>query len=334
MKALQIIARNQAKFVEVPIPGLRPGYALIRPIQLSLCASDIFMLRYAAAERYPYPPGASGHEMVGVVEAIAPNGDEAQVKVGDLTLTIVPEQEAMAEYYLAPLHNVLPVPDGVPVERLVQAQQLGTVIYACKQLPSLIGKTVAVVGQGSAGIWFNFMLKRLGARRIIALDLQAHRLAVSAFYGATETIHNSTVEPVEALKAITDGKLADVVIEAAGESSSINLALKLVREEGFVLQFGVPHQQTFALNYGLLFRKCLTLKAIVYASRELGHTSTLMALKMIANGEIDVTHILTHRFPFERVLEAYDLQATRDEGAIKILIDMPQIEPLSRQSNP
>ena len=323
MKAIQITARDQTQFVEVPIPELRAGHALIRPLRLSLCASDIFMLRYLSPKQYPLPPGTSGHELVGEVVALADEANEAEVAVGDLTLTIAPEQAAMAEYYLAPLHNVLPVPPRVPMEHLVQAQQLGTVIYACKQLPNLIGKDVVVVGQGSAGMWFNFMLKRLGARRIIVVDLQAHRLAVSPLYGATHTIHNAIVEPMQALKEITGGHLADVVIEAAGETSSINLAIELVRDNGFMLQFGVPHENVFPVNYYSMFRKCVTHKSIVFASREPRHASTRMALNMIANGEIDVAPLITHRFPFEQVPEAYELQATRDEGAIKIIIEMP-----------
>lgn len=324
MKAIQITARDQAQFVEVPMPELRAGHALIRPLRLSLCASDIFMLRYLSPKQYPLPPGTSGHELVGKVVALADEANVAEVAVGDLTLTIAPEQAAMAEYYLAPLHHVLPVPAGVPLEHLVQAQQLGTVIYACKQLPNLIGKDVVVIGQGSAGMWFNFMLKRLGAKRIIGVDLQAHRLMVSPRYGATHTIHNATVEPMQALKEITGGHLADVVIEAAGETSSINLAIELARDNGFMLQFGVPHEQTFQVNYYTMFRKCLTHKSIVFASREPRHTSTRMALNMIASGEIDVAPLITHRFPFAQVLEAYELQAARDEGAIKIIIEMPE----------
>lgn len=296
----------------------------MRPICLSLCASDIYSLRYAPATSYPRLPGNSGHEMVGVVEAL--DGEHPTVKEGDLALTIAPEQAAMAEYYLAPFKNLLPVPEGVPPEHLVQAQQLGTVIYSCKQLPNLIGADVAVIGQGTAGLWFDLMLKRLGARRIIGVDLQAHRLAVSKFYGATDTVHNKSMdaaETVAAVKEILHGRQPDVVIEAAGETASINLAIELVRESGFLLQFGVPHEQSFVVNYSQLFRKCLHLKANVYAWREPGYTSTLAALDMIAAGEVDVRPILTHRFPFEQVLEAYELQDTRDEGNIKIIIEMP-----------
>ncbi|MEM7344563.1 MAG: zinc-binding dehydrogenase [Chloroflexota bacterium] len=323
MKAVQVISPGQAQFVDVPIPDLKPGHALIRPVRLSLCGSDIFMLRHALPEEYPFPPGTTGHEMVGVIDAM--DAPDSSLQVGDMTLTIAPEHGAMAEYYLAPIKNVLPVPEGVPVEHLVQAQQLGTVIYACKQLPNLIGKDVAVIGQGSAGQWFNFILKRLGARHIIAIDLQAHRLAVSPLYGATHVIHNAVDDPAESIRTITGGHLADVVVEAAGESTSINLAIELTKADGFLLQFGVPHETTFPLNYGALFEKCITLKAIVGAYDEPKHTSTLMALELIAKGEVDVAPLLTHTFPFEQVLEAYELQGTKDEGNIKIVIQMPDL---------
>lgn len=324
MKALQVFAPGEAEFVDAPKPELKSGHALIRPLRLSLCASDIFMWRYAPAELYPFPPGSSGHEMVGVIEAI--DDPTTALKVGDLTLTIAPEQCAMAEYYLAPLKNVLPLPEGASLEHLVQAQQLGTVIYAWKSMPNIVGKTVAIIGQGSAGMWHNWMARRLGARRVIGIDLQAHRLKVSPNFGATHTIHNATEDPITALKKINDGQLADVVIEAAGEVSSINLAIKLAADYAFVLQFGVPHKQSFAIDYYDMFRRNLTLKSVVLASREPGHTSTVMALDLIASGEIDVSPIVTHRFPFEHVLEAYELQRTYDEGAIKIIIQMPEKE--------
>lgn len=324
MKAVHIYERGKARIVETAVPSLKPNHALIRTHRISLCASDVFMLRYAADERYPYPIGATGHEIIGYIEAM--DGQHPTVAVGEPTLVIVPDQTGMSEYIVAPFENILPLPKETPFEHLVQAQQLGTVIYACKQLPSVIGKDIAIVGQGSAGMWFNVMLKRLGAKRIVAIDLQAHRVAVSKHFGATHTLHNKGMadsETITAVREILDGNDPDIVVEAAGETHSINLAVELAKEDGFMLQFGVPHQSEFEFNYGTLFRKRLNLKAIVYASLEPGHTSTLAALDMIATGEIDVTPILTHTFPFEKVLEAYELQATYDEGNIKIIVEMP-----------
>ena len=89
----------------------------------------------------------------------------------------------MAEFYLAPIENVLPLPAGKTPEELLMAQQLGTVIYACKKLPSVIGKTAVVIGQASAGLWFDVMLKRLGARRIVALDSRGNTISTYKFDG-------------------------------------------------------------------------------------------------------------------------------------------------------
>jgi L-iditol 2-dehydrogenase len=201
---------------------------------------------------------------------------------------------------------------------------LGTVIFACRYLPNLIGKDVAVIGQGSAGLWFNFMARRLGARRVIGIDLQAHRLAVATQYGATHTIHNAITGAPQTLAELTDGQGVDVVIEAAGEAETVNMSYHLVGRDGDILLFGVPRMESLTLDYETFFWKFPRVKAVCSAQREPGQRSTVLALDLIANGELDVSPILTHTFPFEETLEAYELQNTYDEGAIKIVIEVSE----------
>ena len=198
MKAVQVVARGKAEFVDVPVPAIRPGHVLVRTRRLSLCGSDIRMLHFAPDDAYPFPPGTTGHEMVGVIEKIDAPG--SALRVGDTVLALAPSHQAMAEYFLAPVEHVLPLPPGMPVEQLLQAQQLGTVLFACQRLPDVTGKTVAVIGQGSAGLYFNFQLRQLGARSVIALDIDRFRLEQSIAFGATHTIHNAKVDPCEALE--------------------------------------------------------------------------------------------------------------------------------------
>lgn len=320
MRAVQVMAPGRVEFVEIPKPTIKPGHALVRIDKVSLCGSDVWMVYYDRPDKYPFPPGTSGHEIVGVVEAVdAPNGG---VNVGDRVLALVDEHRGMAEYYLAPVDKVFPLPAHKPVEVMLQAQQLGTVIFACKWLPNLIGKDVAVIGQGSAGLWFDFMARRMGARRVIGIDLQAHRLAAASYFGATDTIHNADTDALEALASLTNGTLADVVIEAAGESSSFNLAYRLVKRDGDILYFGVPRAQTIELDYETFFWKYPRVKTVCEAQREPHQASTRMALDILARGEIDPSPILTHHFPFEQVADAYELQRIRDEGAIKIVVDV------------
>jgi len=325
MRAVQVIAPGQVVFIETPKPELKPGHALVRTRRLSLCGSDVHMIHHSLLHKYPFPPGTSGHEMVGVVEAVDP--PDGPVRPGDLALTLVVGHRSMAEYYLAPLEHVFPLPPGKPIEHYLQAQQLGTVIYASKRLPNLLDRTVAVIGQGSAGLWFNLMARRMGAKQVIGVDMQGHRLALSAYYGATHTVHNAENDAAAAVSEITGGRMADVVVEAAGEVSAIRLAVELARPFGFVLYFGVPRTAglpDIQFPFEPFFQKCLQAQAIVNAMEEPNQSSTRLALQLIADGIADPGPMLTHHFPFDQVLDAYELQRTPDEGAVKIVIDMPE----------
>ncbi len=322
MKAVQVVARGRAEFVDAPVPALRPGHVLVRTRKLSLCGSDIRMLHFAREDAYPFPPGTTGHEMVGVIEAIDAPG--SPLKVGDSALTLAPNHQAMAEYFLAPVEHVIPLPPGIPVEHLLQAQQLGTVLFACQRLPSMIDKTVAVIGQGSAGLYFNYHLRQLGAKRVVALDIEDFRLKLSTHFGATHTVHNAVVEPGEAIQQVNNGELADVVVDVAGEVSAINLAIDLVRHGGDILYFGYPRGQTIPFNFDRLFHKCCRAQTIVGATVEANQASTRRAVDLVANGRIDVSPLITHRLPFAKVFEAYELHRTRGDGCIKIVIEMPE----------
>jgi L-iditol 2-dehydrogenase len=322
MKAVQVVARGKAKFIETPTPEVKPGHVLVRTRRLSLCGSDIQMLHYAADSQYPFPPGTTGHEMVGFVEALDARG--SALNVGDAVLALAPGHRAMAEYYLAPVEHVIPLPSGMPLELLLQAQQLGTVLFACQRLPNVIAKTVVVIGQGSAGLFYDFQLRRMGARRVIAMDIDARRLARSKEFLATHAVHNAAENPVEAVREITGGELADLVIEAAGEVASINLAIELVRPGGDILFFGYPRGQTIQFDFDNLFHKCCHAHTIVGASVEANQTSTRIALDFITSGQIDVSQLITHRLPFADVIDAYELHRTRGDGCLKIVIEMPE----------
>jgi len=321
MKAVQVVARGRAEFIEMPKPEIQPGHVIVRTAHLSLCGSDIQMLHYAAEQAYPFPPGTTGHEVVGYIEAV--DSAQSDLQPGDRVLTLAPGHRAMCEYYLAPLGHVVPLPSGLPLELLLQAQQLGTVLYASKRLPNLIGKTVVIIGQGSAGLWFNFQLRRMGARRVIALDIEPFRLQLSLAFGATHVINNAQLDPLEAIRQINEGELADLVVEAAGEIDSINLAVDLVNKYGDILYFGYPRAQTFPYNFDELFHKCCRATTIVGSSADPNQSSTRIAVDLIHAGIADAGALISHRLPFADVREAYEMHRTRADGALKIVIDMP-----------
>lgn len=343
MKSVQVTGRGRAEIVTQSKPKLKPGYALVRTSHVSLCGSDIRMLYHCDESLYPFPPGTTGHEMVGVVEEVT--DASLPFGVGDRVLALAPDHRAMCEYYLAPIDLILPLPNGIPIEVLLQAQQFGTVLYAAKLLPNVIGKSVVVIGQGSAGLWFNFVLRRMGASRVIAVEQDSARLGLCSQFGATHTILNSPVDPrepqradgsgggmhapeakcpaAEQLKEILSGELADIVIEAAGEQDSINLAIRLVRKFGEILYFGYPRGQQFNIDFERFFHQCCRATTIVGATEEKDQNCTRMAIDLIAQDSSLARSLITHRLKFDQALEAYEMHRTRRDGALKIVIEMP-----------
>jgi len=157
---------------------------------------------------------------------------------------------------------------------------------------------------------------------VIAIDLQAHRLAVAKQYGATHTVHNVEISALDGVREILGGALPDVVVEAAGEAETICMAVELVRRHGAILYFGVPRLEMVNYPFWDLFRKCALTRTIVGATSDPGQSCTWLAIDLIHRGEANVGPMISHHFPFDQVLDAFELQRTRDEGAVKIVVDV------------
>jgi len=322
MRAVRIVAPGRPEFVEAPVPEPKPGFGLARPLLIAVCGSDVRSVYYAPVQEYPLAVARGGHEIIARIEAL--NGPAPGLRVGQIVLALVPGDAGMAEYLTTAAENLLPLPEGKPLEDLLMAQQLGTVIFGCKRLPNILGKDAVVIGQGSVGLFFDVMLRRLGAERVIAMDVIDARVEAGERFGATHAFNNSLMDPRAAVKEITAGRLADLVVEAAGEPETIALMSTLVKENGFLLGFGLLHgPHTIPFNYYDLYRKTCTLVCSTGTAGEPGRTSVRQALDLIGRGEINVAGMVTHHFPFERVKDAYELARSRADGVIKVVVEMP-----------
>ena len=332
MRAVHIVAPGKVEMVETPKPVPGPGEVLVRPLLEALCGSDIRGVYYSPEDEYPHPVGRAGHEVIAVIEET--NEGRPATRVGDIALTLVPGECGMCEYFVAPSGWILPLPEGPPLEHLLMAQQLGTVLFSCKRLPSVVGQSVAIIGQGSAGLFWDVMLRRMGADTVIALDLKDARLKAALKFGATHTVNNAQTPALEGVTQILNGKLADLVVEAAGEPDAINLAATLVKERGRLVYFGIPRgSHRFEFDFWELFRKYCDIITNAEVQSEPGLVSFKSAIRLIANGDIDVSPMISHHIPFDRVFEAYELARSRDDGALKIIIEMPgYTNPPSRQT--
>ena len=134
--------------------------------------------------------------------------------------------------------------------------------------------------------------------------------------GATHTVCSGTMDINATIEAITDGKWADLAVEAIGKGETLNLASKLVRRNGTLLAFGLPHKY----NYEFAFHEFFWNEGRLICS--LGPTveDFRLAVNMISSGVIDVTPLITHTFPLGRAQEAFTLFASRGDGVIKVVL--------------
>ena len=317
MKAAQYTAPGRIDVIETPDPAPTHGTVLLRTEKVTICGSDLHFLNDSPTEAYPWKPGQSGHECVGVIEESA----IPAFRRGSRVLVLPPEFDAFAEYLAVEPNYLIPLPEGLAPHHGILGQQLGTVVFCCRKLKNVLDKDVVVVGQGPAGLFFTMLLYRMGARQVIGLDLVDHRLAVARQVGAVHTVNVAQQDPVEAVREHTQGRMADVVVEAVGKAETINLCADLVREGGEFALFGVPKKEILPIAMEKILRRNLTMLTSVFAQREPGLRSFRLALDLIAQGRLDVSPLISHRFPFADIRDAFTLAETKQDGAVKVLLE-------------
>ncbi|MEX0761874.1 MAG: zinc-binding dehydrogenase [Dehalococcoidia bacterium] len=295
-----------------------PGDVLVRTEMASICGSDLHMVGYGwAISNWPAPAGHPGHEAVGtVVESQSDRFVE-----GNLVLTVPHIWRSMcfAGYQAVDEPHLLKLPAGTPVQHLLMAQQLGTVIFAAKRLPSVEGQTCVVVGQGSAGLFWDCMLKRMGAGRVIVIEPVKSRRDLATRYGADESVDVVGQAATDAVLDLTDGNGADVVIEAVGSTATLNQAFDLVRQDGHVVLFGLPESdEPVPFRFETFFKKRANAFTVLGAQDEAGLTSFKQAVDWITSGHIDVAPVLTHTKSIEQVRDAFELATGRTDGVVKV----------------
>jgi threonine dehydrogenase-like Zn-dependent dehydrogenase len=319
MLASRIVAPAKVVTTEVQKPRLQEGTVLVKMQVGTLCGSDLDAFeKPLPAQDYPLPPGFSGHECVGVVE----DTDTNEFQKGERVLVCPSPPAGFVEYIVIEPQRLVHLPPVEDSGKIVLAQQLGTVIYSCKRMPNVLDMDVAILGQGPAGLFFTAMLRNMGARKIIGIDVIAHRLAIARQMGATHVVDASMEDPVSAVRDITGGDMADLAVEAVGDLETVNQVVDLVRERGYLVLFGIAPDGPLEFNYMHFFRKYLTTLTSAGADLEKDHQSFKLAMDMIVQGRIDVSSLVSHRLSLTEIGRAYELALHKRDGAVKILIDL------------
>ncbi len=325
MLASHLVAPGKLELIEVPEPKLSrvtsqnsgAGEIIFQPETTCLCGSDLPY--FNGSDEWEIEIGHSLHEMIGTVTST--NGQ--RWKPGDRVLAVPVMQQGLQERFVLNETRAIPIATNIPEEHALMAQPLGTALFALKKLPNLLDQTVAVVGQGPMGQLMNAALSNMGAREIIGIDLLESRLQVSPQMGATATICNMKENPIEALREILKGELPDIVIECVGHADQqFNLCIDLCRAEGRILVFGVPPETINNVRWRDLLFKNITVHTSINPDFKCDFP---LAMQWLSEGRIDVTPIITHRFPLAEIQQAFELFRDRRDAAIKVIVEFPSL---------
>ena len=322
MRSGVVVAKGQVVCDDVDFVEPGPGEVVVKSSMASICGSDLHLIHQPMpGQQFPAAPGFPGHEGIGVVD----HSDHDSLAVGDRVLT-VPNAFAgtcFSELQTLPPRYCIKLPDTeLSDAEMLMAQQLGVVIYAARSRRlDLAGATVAVIDLGSAGAFFAWWCKQMGAATVIGSDLSPARRRVAEQLGADITVDGSDRNNLfAAVQDHTGGQGAPFVVEAVGSNEALHQTTALAAIDGDVLMFGIPEHGDCPFEASHFFMKRLHMWGAVGAQEEPGLVSFQTAINHIVRGDIDMSPLVSHRIPIDNIDHAFDLAHERTDNAIKVSI--------------
>lgn len=324
----------------VPVPVNTRDEVLVQVTMNGLCGSDIHFYTHGALGPFkvtsPYIPG---HEACGVVVEAAMTGAGPQVgqrvaiepgipcrrcefcKSGRYNLcpdvvfmSAPPVNGTFAKYVAVAADFAHPVPDEVDEESAAFVEPVSVGIQACKRAGVTAGHTVAVLGAGPIGLVTLLVARAYGATQTYAIDILENRVGLAESLGAT-IINAHKTDPVTAIAELTGGRGVDVVFDTSGSATACQSTPHLARRGGVITIVGWPDPGTLPFPIEMVLEKELDIRGV---NRYANTYPT--AIGLLASGKLDVHPLVSHRFPFDRVVEAFDFAVEHRAETIKVMV--------------
>ena len=311
MKALVFETPDKPVIVDHPMPSIRDTEVLIKTRTVGICHSDYELLagRYIIPISYPVTPG---HEWCG--EIVETGKSVKGYKVGDRVVgeCVVRTPERLHHFGFSmngadrEFFNVNPewlhkLPDGVDNNRGSLIEPFTCGFYAVLRSGGTnASETVVVSGGGTIGLVSAAAAIGMGAR-VIVVDPIKRRREIALKLGASDAV-DPTNDGAAQVKALTNGKGADLVIEASGHDASLAAALDYAGQDGRVSMVGINIGKKFPVGMGQIMMKNLTVRGCI------GSPGVWpAAIRFLERTKLDLSPIQTHHFPLESAVEAFKL---------------------------
>lgn len=241
-------------------------------------------------------------------------------KYGDQEIKHFAGVSSFSEYTVVPARAVVKIPADFPLEKAALLgcgviTGVGAAINAARVKP---GSSVVVFGCGGVGINVIQGAALAGAEKIIGVDILANKLNYARTFGATHTLNAKEVNPVEAVRALTNGRGVDYAFEVVGQPATIRQAYDCLSKRGMAVVVGVtPMTAEVAVPImTLVFEERILTGSVYGSSRPWIDIPKLINLYQA--GKLKLDELLTARYPFAQINEAY-AALERGEGLRSIV---------------
>jgi L-iditol 2-dehydrogenase len=296
--------------------SLRDDEVLVKCHLSGICGSDKSMYRGDIPPRITLP-FFLGHESGGTVLEVGSKVRE--YKPGDRVMAFN-WCNSFADYYKVPVSGLQPTPEGMDLDLASLGEPIACAMYSALTCGAQLGDVVVVCGMGFAGQIIAQAVKRMGAHRVVAVDVAQGKLDLAKRLGSDVLINGQTEDPVSAVLDLTKGGGADVVVEAAGSEQSMKQATAMLRHNGILALYSWI-TQPITLDIGRWHDDGLEIRTtgLVHHTDQQRFIWTPWALRPVIQGQVDVRPLITHEFPLDRVVEAFAVADT-DPAAVKVVV--------------
>lgn len=338
MKTITAHAAKDLRIDTHPTPTPEPGQVLLQMERGGICGSDLHYYSHGGFGTVRLKePMILGHEVAGRVAALGAGVDT--IKEGQL-VAVSPSrpcnscdycqdgqqqhclnmrfygsampfphiQGAFREFLVAEASQCV-VADGLTPAEAAMAEPLSVVLHSARHAGSLAGKRVLVTGCGPIGLLAVLVARAYGALDIVATDVADFTLAKAREIGADTTVNVAAVP--DGLAPYTQDKgVFDVLFECSGVAAALSGAIAAMRPGGTVVQLGLGGDMTLPVQ-------AMTVKELSLKGSFRFHHEFPLAVEMMRNGRLDTKPLITHTFPMDDAVAAFDLASDRSQ-ALKV----------------
>lgn len=347
--AVMAYAPGDYRLEQVDVPDISDDEMLIKVEGCGICAGDLKAYEGAPSfwgdheqAAYIKAPMIPGHEFVGHVVKFGKN--IRGFNIGDRVISeqIVPCWECLycnsGKYWMCEKHDVYgfqsnvnggmasymkfpkgalihAVPESLSLEQALLIEPYSCSFHAVERAQIKLGDVVVISGVGTIGLGMVTIAKQLGAKHLIALDLNDERLELAKSFGADIVLNPTKVNVVEEIKKLTQGYGCDIYIEVSGNTSSVKQGLDMIRKLGRFVEVSVFKEKT-SVDWSIISDR----KELDILGSHLGPYCYERVIEGITSGKLSTEGVVSHKFALKDYLEGFELVKSGKDSLKVILI--------------